>query len=103
MELREYNGWENKLTWLVHLHLSSEEHLMNEMTSLVANTPIGYSSPPDTFDLKELSKGHLARTSSARGCPRGPRANQLQPSGQRLRAPSPADQAFHEMPPGKNS
>jgi len=42
MELREYNGWENKFTWLVHLHLSSEECLMNEMTSLVANTPSGY-------------------------------------------------------------
>ena len=42
MELREYNGWKNKFTWLVHLHLSSEEHLMNEMTSLVAETPIGY-------------------------------------------------------------
>src|SRR5437588_2963279 len=42
MELSEYNGWENKFTWLVHLHLSSEEHLMNEMISLVAETPIGY-------------------------------------------------------------
>ena len=42
MELSEYNGWENKFTWLVHLHLSSEEHLMHEVISLVANTPIGY-------------------------------------------------------------
>jgi hypothetical protein len=42
MELSEYNGWENKSTWLVHLHLSSEECLMNEMTSLVADTPVGY-------------------------------------------------------------
>ena len=42
MELNEYNGWENKMTWLVHLHLSSEECLMNEMTSLVADAPIGY-------------------------------------------------------------
>src|SRR5437868_9252850 len=42
MELSEYNGWENKVTWLVHLHLSSEKHLMNEIASLVANTPIGY-------------------------------------------------------------
>ena len=42
MELSEYNGWENKFTWLVHLHLSSEEHLMQEMTALVAHTPIGY-------------------------------------------------------------
>ena len=42
MDLSEYNGWENKFTWLVHLHLSSEEHLMHEMTSLVAETPVGY-------------------------------------------------------------
>jgi hypothetical protein len=42
MELSEYNGWENKFTWLVHLHLSSEEHLMHEITSLVTGTPIGY-------------------------------------------------------------
>jgi hypothetical protein len=42
MELSEYNGWENKFTWLVYLHLSSEEHLMHEITSLVAETPIGY-------------------------------------------------------------
>ena len=42
MELREYNGWENKFTWLVHLHLSSEEHLMQDMTFLVAARPIGY-------------------------------------------------------------
>ncbi len=42
MELHECNGWENKFTWLVHLHLSSEECLMQEMTSLVAGAPIGY-------------------------------------------------------------
>ncbi len=42
MELSEYNGWENKFTWLVHLHLSSEQHLMHEMTFLVAARPIGY-------------------------------------------------------------
>src|SRR6266568_1478662 len=42
MELSEYNGWENKFTWLVHLHLSSEEHLMQDMTFLVAVKPIGY-------------------------------------------------------------
>src|SRR3989440_1110164 len=42
MELSEYNGWENKFTWLVHLHLSSEECLLNEMTSLVMGSPIGY-------------------------------------------------------------
>ena len=42
MGLSEYNGWENKFTWLVHLHLSSEEHLMQEMTALVAEAPIRY-------------------------------------------------------------
>ena len=42
MELSEYNGWENKFTWLVHLHLSSEVGLVNEMTSLVTGAPIGY-------------------------------------------------------------
>ncbi len=39
LELRSYNGWENKFTWLVHLHLSNEHHLMNEMVDLVARTP----------------------------------------------------------------
>ena len=39
MELREYNGWENKFTWLVHLHLSNEERLMNEIVELVASEP----------------------------------------------------------------
>ncbi len=34
-----YNGWENKVTWLVHLHLSNEYHLMNEITALVASKP----------------------------------------------------------------
>ena len=42
MDLSEYNGWENKFTWLVHLHLSSEEYLMQDMTFLVAARPIGY-------------------------------------------------------------
>ena len=42
MELSEYNGWENKFTWLVHVHLSSEEPLMQDMTSLVAARSIGY-------------------------------------------------------------
>lgn len=42
MEPSEYNGWENKFTWLVHLHLSSEVGLANEMTSLVAGAPMGY-------------------------------------------------------------
>ncbi len=34
-----YNGWENKFTWLMHLHLSNEERLMNEITELVAREP----------------------------------------------------------------
>jgi|SRR5258706_12114521 hypothetical protein len=39
MQLSEYNGWENKFTWLVHLHLSNEERLMNEIAELVAGEP----------------------------------------------------------------
>ena len=39
MHLSDYNGWENKFTWLVHLHLSNEERLMNEITDLVAGEP----------------------------------------------------------------
>ena len=39
MQLSDYNGWENKFTWLVHLHLSNEERLMNEITDLVAGEP----------------------------------------------------------------
>ena len=39
MQLSEYNGWQNKFTWLVHLHLSNEERLMNEITDLVAGEP----------------------------------------------------------------
>jgi hypothetical protein len=39
VELQEYNGWKNKFTWLVHLHLSNEERLMNEMVELVASEP----------------------------------------------------------------
>ena len=34
-----YNGWENKFTWLMHLHLSNEYRLMNEITVLVASEP----------------------------------------------------------------
>ena len=37
MELSEYNGWENKFTWLVHLHLSNEQALMQEVTALVVS------------------------------------------------------------------
>ena len=36
MELSEYNGWENRFTWLMHLHLSSEQALMHEVATLVA-------------------------------------------------------------------
>jgi hypothetical protein len=32
-----YNGWENKFTWLVHLHLSNEQTLFLEIAQLVAN------------------------------------------------------------------
>ena len=39
MELSEYNGWENKFTWLMHLHLSNEQELMQEIATLVASTP----------------------------------------------------------------
>ena len=38
MELSEYNGWENKFTWLMHLHLSNEQELMQEITELVVST-----------------------------------------------------------------
>ena len=38
MEWSEYNGWENKFTWLVHLHLSSEHGMMQAMVDLVART-----------------------------------------------------------------
>ena len=32
-----YNGWENKLTWLMHLHLSNEQTLAQEITTLVGS------------------------------------------------------------------
>jgi hypothetical protein len=35
MDLSEYNGWENRFTWLMHLHLSSEQALMQEVVALV--------------------------------------------------------------------
>lgn len=38
MELSDYNGWENRFTWLMHLHLSSEQALMQEVAELVATT-----------------------------------------------------------------
>jgi hypothetical protein len=34
-----YNGWENKFTWLIHLHLSNEQALFLEITQLVASEP----------------------------------------------------------------
>ena len=34
-----YNGWENKFTWLVHLHLSNEQSLFLEIAQLVASEP----------------------------------------------------------------
>jgi hypothetical protein len=34
-----YNGWENKCTWLMHLHLSNEQTLFLEIAQLVANEP----------------------------------------------------------------
>ncbi len=36
---REYNGWENKFTWLVHLHLSNERALFLEIAQLVGRAP----------------------------------------------------------------
>lgn len=36
---REYDGWENKFTWLVHLHLSNEQALFLEIAQLVASEP----------------------------------------------------------------
>lgn len=34
---REYNGWENRWTWLVHLHLSNEQAVLLEIAQLVAS------------------------------------------------------------------
>jgi hypothetical protein len=39
MEVDSYNGWENKFTWLVHLHLSNEQALMQEIMALVIHEP----------------------------------------------------------------
>ena len=36
---REYNGWENRWTWLVHLHLSNEQAWFLEIAQLVAAEP----------------------------------------------------------------
>jgi hypothetical protein len=71
LELREYNGWENKLTWLVHLHLSSEEHLKHAMTSLVADTPIGYPVGKLVEQLvrEALTNWHMGSGSQENGRP----------------------------------
>lgn len=39
LRYREYNGWENRWTWLVHLHLSNEQAVFLEMAHLVASQP----------------------------------------------------------------
>jgi intracellular sulfur oxidation DsrE/DsrF family protein len=39
MEVDSYNGWEDKFTWLVHLHVSNEQALMQEIMALVAREP----------------------------------------------------------------
>ncbi len=36
---RGYNGWENRFTWLVHLHLSDEQVLSLEIAQVVASEP----------------------------------------------------------------
>jgi hypothetical protein len=36
---REYYGWENKYTWLVHLHMSNEHALFLEIAQLVRREP----------------------------------------------------------------
>lgn len=38
MKFEEYNGWENKFTWLMYSHLSSEPTLAQEIAALVAST-----------------------------------------------------------------
>lgn len=38
MELSEYNGWENRFSWLMHLHLSNEQELAQEVAALVGTT-----------------------------------------------------------------
>jgi len=39
LELSSYNGWENKFTWLVHLHLSNEQAIAHEMAAMVGSEP----------------------------------------------------------------
>lgn len=37
LRYREYNGWENRWTWLMHLHLSNEQAMYWETVHLVAS------------------------------------------------------------------
>lgn len=37
LRYREYNGWENRWTWLVHLHVSNEQALCLEIAHLIAS------------------------------------------------------------------
>ena len=39
LRYREYNGWENRWTWLVHLHLSNEQAVYWEIAHLIASEP----------------------------------------------------------------
>ena len=39
MEVESYNGWENKFTWIAHLHLSDEQAVIQEIMALVAREP----------------------------------------------------------------
>ncbi len=39
MQLSSHNGWENKFTWAMHLHLSNEQGLMQEVMELVSEVP----------------------------------------------------------------
>jgi hypothetical protein len=39
MEVESYNGWENKWTWLAHLHLCDEQAVMQDIMALVACEP----------------------------------------------------------------
>jgi hypothetical protein len=39
MQLPKYHGWVNKFTWLLHLHLSNEERLAQEISQMVMSEP----------------------------------------------------------------
>lgn len=36
---QDYNGWENRWTWLVHLHLSNDEQVAQDIRRLVTGEP----------------------------------------------------------------